>query len=165
MDQAKFFKDCLPQILLGPLLNTLSHLTFGRIINVKSNFRLSLARMLHGKWKQNKNILRLKTLNLIKFFWFWCKKSVNPRNTNKLQIFITKYINDRSSHQRCSVKKDVLRNFATFTGKHLCQRLLFNKVAGLRRKWWIPKSEKLQFGKIYTISRTYYQKQSSGGVL
>ena len=27
-------------------------------------------------------------------------------------------------------KKGVLRNFAKFTGKHLCQRLLFNKVAG-----------------------------------
>ena len=38
----------------------------------------------------------------------------------------------RSSHRRCSVKKCVLRNFAKFTGKHLCQRLFFNKVAGLR---------------------------------
>ena len=37
---------------------------------------------------------------------------------------------DRSSHQRCSVKKDVLRNFAKFIGKHLCQSLFFNKVAG-----------------------------------
>ena len=27
-------------------------------------------------------------------------------------------------------KKDVLRNFAKFTGKHLCQSLFFNKVAG-----------------------------------
>ena len=27
----------------------------------------------------------------------------------------------RSSHQRCSVKKVVLRNFTKFTGKHLCQ--------------------------------------------
>ena len=35
-----------------------------------------------------------------------------------------------SSHQRCSVKKAVLRNFAKFTGKHLCQSLFFNKVAG-----------------------------------
>ena len=34
--------------------------------------------------------------------------------------------------QRCSMKKDVLRNFAKFTGKHLCQSLFFNKVAGLR---------------------------------
>ena len=38
----------------------------------------------------------------------------------------------RSSHQRCSVKKGVLRNFTKFTGKHLCQSLFFNKVAGLR---------------------------------
>ena len=29
-------------------------------------------------------------------------------------------------------KKDVLRNFTKFTGKHLCQSLFFNKVAGLR---------------------------------
>ena len=31
----------------------------------------------------------------------------------------------------CSVKKGVLKNFAKFTGKHLCQGLFFNKVAGL----------------------------------
>ena len=39
---------------------------------------------------------------------------------------------DRSSHQRCSIKKGVLKNFAKFTGKHLCQSFFFNKVAGLR---------------------------------
>ena len=38
----------------------------------------------------------------------YCKKSV---------------LKKRSSYPRCSVKKDVLRNFAKFTGKHLCQRL------------------------------------------
>ena len=38
----------------------------------------------------------------------------------------------RSSHQRCSVKKGVLRNFTKFTGKQLCLSLFFNKVAGLR---------------------------------
>ena len=27
-------------------------------------------------------------------------------------------------------KKDVLKNFAKFTGKHLCQSLFFNKVTG-----------------------------------
>ena len=31
-----------------------------------------------------------------------------------------------------SVRKGVLRNFAQFTGKHLCQSLIFNRVAGLR---------------------------------
>ena len=29
------------------------------------------------------------------------------------------------------MKKGVLTNFAKFTGKHLCQGLFFNKVAGL----------------------------------
>ena len=29
------------------------------------------------------------------------------------------------------MRKDVLRNFAKFTGKHLFQSLFFNKVAGL----------------------------------
>ena len=32
-------------------------------------------------------------------------------------------------------KKGVLRNFAKFTGKHLCQSFFFNKVAGLRHRW------------------------------
>ena len=42
------------------------------------------------------------------------------------------YKNTRSSHQRCSIIKCVLINFAKFTGKHLCQSLFLNKVAGLR---------------------------------
>ena len=43
-------------------------------------------------------------------------------------VFQTKM--SRSSHQRCSAKKGVLRNFTKFTGKHLCQSLFFNKVDG-----------------------------------
>ena len=35
----------------------------------------------------------------------------------------------RSSHRRCSIKNGVLKNFAKLTGKHLCQSLVFNKVA------------------------------------
>ena len=31
--------------------------------------------------------------------------------------------NFRSSHQRCYIKKGVLRNFTKFTGKQLCQSL------------------------------------------
>ena len=46
----------------------------------------------------------------------------------------------RSSHRRCSVRKGVLRNFAKFTGKHLCQRLFLNKVAGLRPATLLKKS-------------------------
>ena len=39
---------------------------------------------------------------------------------------------NRSSHQRYSIKKGVFKNFTKFTGKHLCQSLFLNKVAGLR---------------------------------
>ena len=46
----------------------------------------------------------------------------------------------RSSHRRCSLKKGVLRNFAKFTRKHLCQRPFFNKVAGLRPAAFLKKS-------------------------
>ena len=38
----------------------------------------------------------------------------------------------RSSHQRCSLEKGVLRNFSKFTGQQLRQSLFFNKVTGLR---------------------------------
>ena len=38
----------------------------------------------------------------------------------------------RSSRPEVFCKNGVLRNFAKFTGKHLCQSLFFNKVAGLR---------------------------------
>ena len=37
----------------------------------------------------------------------------------------------RSSRPEVFCKKGVLRNFAKFTGKHLCQSLFFNKVTGL----------------------------------
>ena len=38
----------------------------------------------------------------------------------------------RSSCPEVFCKKGVLRNFGKFTGKHQCQSLFFNKVAGLR---------------------------------
>ena len=39
----------------------------------------------------------------------------------------------RSSRPEVFCKKVVLRNFAKFTGKHLCQSLFFIKVAGFRQ--------------------------------
>ena len=44
-----------------------------------------------------------------------------------LNVIISHY---RSSHRRCSIKKGLLKNFEKLTGKHLCQILFFNKVAG-----------------------------------
>ena len=46
---------------------------------------------------------------------------------------------NRGSHQKCSVKKGVFRNFDKFTEKHLCQSFFFNKVAGLRPETLLKK--------------------------
>ena len=38
----------------------------------------------------------------------------------------------RSSRPKVFCKKGAIRNFTKFSGKHLCQGLIFNEVAGLR---------------------------------
>ena len=49
-----------------------------------------------------------------------------------LKMAIVFYANYRSSRPEVFCKKGVLKNFAKFTEKHLCQSLFFNIVAGLR---------------------------------
>ena len=51
-------------------------------------------------------------------------------STNKLLDWGRSYC--RSSHQTCSLKKCVLRNFTKFTGKHLCQWIFVNFAKFLR---------------------------------
>ena len=52
------------------------------------------------------------------------KKSLKKKETATLRCgLMRKMPISRSSHQRCSIKKGVLRKFSKFTGKHLCQRL------------------------------------------
>ena len=60
---------------------------------------------------------------LIDYLYLVRRPADVPLNENK-----TDY---RSSHRRCSVKKGVLRNFAKFIRKHLCQRLNFIKRESL----------------------------------
>ena len=45
---------------------------------------------------------------------------------------VDRNFSSRSSRPEVFCKKGVLRNFTKFAGKHLCQSLFFNKVAGLR---------------------------------
>ena len=52
---------------------------------------------------------------------------------------VLQYIKIRSSRPEVFCKKGVLRNFAKFTGKHLCQSLFINKVVGLRPATLIKK--------------------------
>ena len=44
----------------------------------------------------------------------------------------TRFVIFRSSCTEVFFKNGVLKNFAKFAGKHFCQSLLFNKIAGYR---------------------------------
>ena len=46
---------------------------------------------------------------------------------------LKKCLDSRSNHQVCSIKKTILKNFATFTGKHLCLSLLLIDLRASRR--------------------------------
>ena len=74
---------------------------------------------------------KIKTFVLKKLFLY--KKSVKSSEHISSKFIIAKlFTGYRSSQQRRSIKKGVLKNFAKFTVKHLCQSLFFNKVVGLR---------------------------------
>ena len=46
-------------------------------------------------------------------------------------LSIWNFLHSKVLYSEVFCKKGVLRNFAKFTGKHPCQRLFFNKLAGL----------------------------------
>ena len=58
---------------------------------------------------------------------FWLRRE-GQQIPNTEQLL---YWTDKSSHQKGSIKKAVLKNFAIFTGKHFCWNF-FHKVAGLQ---------------------------------
>ena len=55
--------------------------------------------------------------------FLWRREGRQMSNTEQLL-----YQNDKSSHQRCSIKKAVLNNFAIFIGKHLCWSIYLIKL-------------------------------------
>ena len=73
----------------------------------------------------------------------------------------------RSSHQRCSLKIGVLKNFAKFAGKHSCQSLFFNKVVGFlfKKRLWrtsflqVTASDFLQYDQVFLIPCFYGSSQ------
>ena len=69
-------------------------------------------------------VLQIICQNLSKCRMLWLSVSL------KKNIQIRRYSPARSSHQRCSIRKAVFRNFAKFT-ENICQSLFFNKVAVL----------------------------------
>ena len=73
--------------------------------------------------------------------------------------------NFRSSRLEAFYRKGVLRNFAKFTGKHLCQSLFFNKAASprlvtlLKKRLW-HRSFPVNFAEFL---RTSFLQNTSGG--
>ena len=65
------------------------------------------------------------------------------------------------------MKKGVLRNFTKFTGKHLCQSLFFNKVAGLSPATLLKKRPWHRFFPVNFAKflRTYFLQNTSGRLL
>ena len=104
-----------------------------------SGFKIFKTRI---SWLRIWSYTELMRVSLCKFFnkiftKFW-------ENDRFLRIFLYIYLQksahsfqsftkcfSRSNHRRCSLRNGVLKNFAKFTGKHLCQSHFFNKVAGL----------------------------------
>ena len=62
--------------------------------------------------------------------WYWLLCLLSP-DWEKLSILYNCIITEAAT-RGVLYKKGVLRNFTKFTGKHLCQSLFFNKVAGPR---------------------------------
>ena len=69
----------------------------------------------HEKTYNSENFRRKSLLLTMKHFSFQ-----NSKLCNRMVSSI-----NRSSHQRCSIRKGILRNFAKFTGKRLYQSLFF----------------------------------------
>ena len=70
--------------------------------------------------KEKVNLETIKNDKIIKLPWI-------PNLGPKMKV-----------HFAVHIKMNVLKNFANFTGKHLRQRLFFNKVAGLHQQVFSP---------------------------
>ena len=75
--------------------------------------------------------------DLIKGTFLYLMQFQRLLNFAQMRYFLS--VNNRSSCPEVFCEKGVLTNFAKFTGKHLCQSLFFNKVAGLRRATLLKK--------------------------
>ena len=77
---------------------------------------------------------------IILSYWLWLLCMLYSIAPSTKQKKFCELILCRSSCPEVFCKKSVLRNFAKFIGKHLCQSLFFNKVAGFRAATLLKKS-------------------------
>ena len=102
--------------------------------------KLTKFRVKHLCWSLFLLSCRLSACNIIKRLQLRCfpvnfaifLEAIISQNTSGRFLLLLVANLFRSSHRKYSVRKNVLRNFAKFTRKHMSQSLFFNKVSGLR---------------------------------
>ena len=95
---------------------------------------------------------------LVSHFPCCCERKPRQKKTEKQSFFCAFLLSEllfsflicyfRSSHQWCSIRKVVLKNFAKFTGKYMCLSLHLYKVAGKRLR---PKFFPVDFANFFRI--------------
>ena len=110
----------------------------GKILLVKLHTLKSQSSMFVFHVFQTKEMAQNCTKHHIWFFFFFFAIA---NTSSSLTVWWV-----QKQPPRCSVKKGDFRNFIKFTGKHLCQSLFFNKIAGLRPNstWQISFAHKKQ---------------------
>ena len=82
------------------------------ILNLLQNHSIEV----FGKWRHFQIRLLLWEMQVVRYFL--CVRILVKNHWTDCWIVTVAYL--KSSHQRPSVKKGALKNFANFTGKHLC---------------------------------------------
>ena len=147
---------------------TLNSMKFILTLLFFMGFELSLCMYFSKTCNPGQNILnKLKKQRGIghdDHYYFW--KGHFPVLSNILRYLFC-ISRSRSSCPELSCKKGVPKDFEKFTGKHLCQSLFFNKIAGLRpamllkKRLWL-RCFPVNFAKFL---RTPYLQNISGGCI
>ena len=101
------------------------------------------------------------------FISFFCcneisKKSSIKEDTRKMENCKANHILDRNSHRRCSIRKDVHRNFAKFTGKNTYVRVSLCQACNFIKKRLWHRCFTVNFAKCL---RTPFLQNTSGQLL
>ena len=97
----------------------------------------------------------------------WCEQIHNYQrifiNLSNMVEFFVKIV--RSSCPEVLYKKGVLKDCTKFTGKHLCQSLFYNNVAGLRLATLLKKTLAQMFPCEFckNFKNTFFYKAPPGG--
>ena len=101
---------------------------------------------LGGKLQRDKDLLSFRETKIYSVCLF------------TLLFFLHAFV--RSSRPDVLCKKGVLRNFGKFIEKHMCQKLFFNKVAGVRPATLLKKS---LCHRCFSVNFAKFLQSTSGG--